>query len=316
MTTWMRLGRLFPRNREGKWPLPVQFLVFVLFEALFIYGKYYISYLVYDPTLYNWALDTFGIMYGDHVLTLLSMLVSAEVCAWHIGLQRYITFGGHTLRRWTILPIALGYLALNLMTWLLGQALLTVDLPLLTDNMMVYTVVHSVLYVGIVVVFCALIHAFRRKEKGRAGLLAAAEIALVLFLTLCTACSGQIQQNMLAEVYAAPASQQVTVTTIGVSEGEGTDDLLTAILSSSGLNPDEVIIVSPENVNPEVVATTDLAGLLSGLAASADPFAAYEEAMKPSNLVGDILMWVQLIPIFFAMKRWLFLPDAPKEAQA
>ena len=121
---------------------------------------------------------------------------------------------------------------------------------------------------------------------------------------------------MLEAAYADPAAHQVTVTTIGVAEGEGTDDLLTAILSNSGLNPDDVVIVSPENVNPEDVATTDLAGLLSGLADSADPFAAYEEAMKPSNLVGDILMWVQLIPIFFGMKRWLFCPDTPKEANA
>lgn len=316
MTIWMKFGRLLPRNQEGKWPLPVQLLVFVLFEALFIYGKYQANYLVYNPTMYNWALDTFGMMHSDHVLTLLSMLISAEVCAWHIGLQRYITFGGQTLRRWTILPIALGYLALNLVIWLLGQLLLTVELPLLTDNMMVYTVIHSVLYVGIVVVFCALVHALRFGNKSRAGALAAAEIALVLLLTLCSACSGQIQQNMLAEVYAAPTSQQVTVTHIGVSEGEITDDLFAAFLSSSGLNPDDVVIVSPENVNPEDVATTDLAGLLSGLAASADPFAAYEEAMKPSNLVGDILMWVQLIPIFFGMKHWLFCPDTPKEANA
>lgn len=304
MTIWMKLGRLLPRNREGKWPLPVQLLVFVLFEALFIYGKYYISYLVYDPTMYNWALDTFGMMYGDHVLTLLSMLVSAEVCAWYIGLQRCITFGGHTPRRWTILPITLGYLALSLITWLLGQALLPMDLPLLTDNMMVYTVVHSVLYVGIVVVFCALIYAFRHKEKNRAGLLTAAEIALVLLLTLCSACSGQIQQEMLEAAYADPAAQQVTVTTFGVSEGEGTDALLNAILSSSGVNAEDVVIVPAEEV-------------LSGLTAATDPFAAYEEAMKPSNLLGDILMWAQLIPIFFAMKRWLFpKEDILKEAAA
>lgn len=308
MTVWMRLGRLIPRNREGKWPLGVQLLVFVLFEALFIYGKYQASYLVYDPTMYNWALDTFGMMHGDHVLTLLSMLISAEVCAWHIGLQRYITFGGNTPRRWTILPITLGYLTLSLVTWLLGQLLLTVELPLPTESVVVYTVLHSVLYAAIVAVFCALIHAFRRNEKARAGLLAAAELSLVLLLTLCSVCSGQIQQNMLMEAYEDPTAQQVTVTTFGVSDTEDADDLLAAILSSSGLNPDDVVIVSPEDVNPVDVATTDLSGLLSAFTASKDPFAAYEEAMKPSNLVGDILMWVQLIPIFFAMKRWLFLP--------
>lgn len=297
-----KLDRLIPRNREGKWPLAVQLLVFVLFEALFIYGKYQAGYLVYAPAMYNWAVDTFGMTHGDHVLTLLSMLVSAEICAWHIGLQRYIPFGGYTPRRWTILPITLGYAALNIAVWLLGQLLLTVDLPLPTENMMVYTVVHSVLYVGIVVVFCAWIHACRRREKGRAGLLAAMELVLVLLLALCSACSGQIQQQMLEAAYADPAAQQVTVTTIGVPEAEGTDALLDAILSNSGLSTEDVVILPAEEA-------------LSGLTAAADPFAAYEEAMRPSTLLGDVLMWVQLIPIFFAMRRWLFpREDIFKEA--
>lgn len=291
MTIWTTLGRLIPRNREDKWPLAVQFLVFLLFEGLFIYGKYAASYQVYDPVMYDWATEVFGAAHCETALTVLSILIAMEVCAWHIGLQRYVTFGGHTPRRWTILPIVLGYGALSLTTWLLSQALLTVELPLLTDNLMVYTVAHSVLYVGIVAVFCALIHAFRSKEKGRAGLLTAAEIALVLLLTLCSACSGQIQQNMLAEVYEESAAQPVTVTTFGVPEDAEADDLLSAILGNSGLDMDDVVIVSPGDVQSAVPA---------------DPFAAYEEAMKPSNLLADVLQWVQLIPIFFAMKRWLF----------
>jgi len=156
MTVWMRLGRLIPRNREGKWPLAVQLLVFVLFEALFIYGKYQASYQAYDPALSNWAIDVFGVEHFDKVLTLLSMLITAEVCAWHIGLQRYITFGGHTPRRWTILPVMLGNFALSIVTWLLSEQLMRLELPLPTENMMVYTVIHSMLYVAIVVVFCAL----------------------------------------------------------------------------------------------------------------------------------------------------------------
>lgn len=303
MTIWMKLKRVLPPNRDNKWPLALQLIVFLLLEALFIYGKYQASYLVYDPAMYSWALDTFGMMHGDNVLTLLSMLISAEVCAWHIGLQRYVTFGGNTPRRWTILPITLGYASLSIVTWLGSQALLRVDLPLVTDNMMVYTIVHSLLYAGIVVVFCALIHAIRRRENIRAGLLAAADAVLVLLLTLCIACSGQIQQEMLEAAYADPASQQVTVTTIGISEGEGTDALLNAILSSSGLGAEDVVVVPAEEA-------------LSGLIAAADPFAAYEEAMKPSDTLGDILMWVQLVPIFLAMSRWLFLPDAQKEGNA
>ena len=304
MTIWMKLGRRLPRNREDKWPLPVQFLVFLLFEALFIYGKYQAGYLLYDSSVYNWALNTFGMVHGDHVLTLLSMLVSAEVCAWHIGLQRYVTFGGQSPRRWTILPITLGYLALSLVGWLLGQVLLTVKLPLLTDNMLVYTAVHSILYAAIVVVFCALMHAFRRGQKSRAGLLTAAEIALVLLLTLCSAAGGQIQQTMLEEAYSDPAPQQVTVTTFGVSEGEEVDELLAALLANSGLDAEDVVVLPAGEA-------------LSSIQAAVDPFAAYEEAMKPADTLANILQWVQLIPIFFAMKRWLFpYDDLPKKVAA
>lgn len=277
--------------------MAVQFLVFVLLEALFIYGKYQANYLVYNSTVYDWASDVFGMVHGDNVVTLLSVFIAAEVCAWHIGLQRFITFGGHTPRRWTILPVALGYLALSLISWLLPSLLVNVTLPLPTENMMVYTVLHSLLYVAIVSVSCALLHAFRRKEQGRAGLLAVAEMVLVLLLVLCSACSGQIQRHILEETYADPAAPQVVVTTIGASEGEGTDELLASILSHSGLDAEDVVIVPAEEA-------------LSGFASATDPFAAYEEAMKPSTLLGDILMWVQLIPIFFAMKRWLFPLDS------
>ncbi|MBE5809804.1 MAG: hypothetical protein E7318_02595 [Clostridiales bacterium] len=304
MTVWMRLGRLIPRNREGKWPLAVQLLVFVLFEALFIYGKYQASYQAYDPALSNWAIDVFGVEHFDKVLTLLSMLITAEVCAWHIGLQRYITFGGHTPRRWTILPVMLGNFALSIVTWLLSEQLMRLELPLPTENMMVYTVIHSMLYVAIVVVFCALVHAFRFGKKSHAGWLAAADGILVLLLTLCIACSGQMQQDMLEEACADPAAQQVTVTTIGVPEGVGEESnaLLDALLAHSGLNAEDVVIVPAGD-------------MLSSMQAATDPFAAYEEAMKPSNLVGDILMWVQLLPIFFAMKRWLFPFDDASSAQ-
>ena len=58
---------------------------------------------------------------------------------------------------------------------------------------------------------------------------------------------------------------------------------------------EDVIIVGPG----ETLSTTMI-----------DPFAAYEEAMAPANRLGDILQWVQLIPIFFAMKRWLFALEA------
>jgi len=113
-----------------------------------------------------------------------------------------------------------------------------------------------------------------------------------------------MQQDMLEEACADPAAQQVTVTTIGVPEGVGEESnaLLDALLAHSGLNAEDVVIVPAGD-------------MLSSMQAATDPFAAYEEAMKPSNLVGDILMWVQLLPIFFAMKRWLFPFDDASSAQ-
>ena len=303
MTIWMRLGRLLPRNREHKWPLPVQFLVFMLFQALFICGTYQASDLLYGLTVYNWALDTFGVLHADNVLTLLSMLICAEVCAWHIGLQRYITFGGHTPRRWTILPITLGYLALHIISWLLPQLLADVTLPRPTDNLIFYTVLHSILYAAIVAVFCALIHALRRKEKPRAGRLAAGTAVLVLLLALCSAWTMQIQGGLFEETYTEPTP--VTVTTFSVSEegaltastseNAATDELLLMLLGYSGIDAEDAVIVGTGEA------------LSSALT---DPFAAYEEAMAPANRLGEILQWVQLIPIFFAMKRWLFALEA------
>lgn len=303
MTIWMRLGRLLPHNREHKWPLPVQFLVFMLFQALFIYGTHQASYFLYDPSVYNWALDTFGVLHANNVLTLLSMLICAEICAWHIGLQRYITFGGHTPRRWTILPITLGYLALHLISWLLPTLLTNVTLPRPTDNLIFYTVLHSILYTALVAVFCALIHALRHMEKSRAGRLAAGTTVLVLLLALCSAWTMQIQGGMFEETYTEPTPMTVTtisvsengVLTTSTSEDAATDELLRMLLGYSGIDAEDAVIVGPGEA------------LSSALT---DPFAAYEEAMAPANRLGEILQWVQLIPIFFAMKRWLFALEA------
>ena len=302
MTIWRTLGKVLTPNREDKWPLPVQFLVFLLFEALFIYGKYAATYALYDSSVYTWVMNVFGDAHAGTVLTLLSTLIAAEVCAWCVGLQRYVTFGGHTPRRWTILPMALGYLALSLLTWLVSTALLTTPLPLPTENPLVYPVLHSLLYVGIVAVFCAGIFHLRRGNKPRVLGLTAAEALLVALLVLCSVWQTQLDQRMLEQAYAQSAGQQTTVTTIGVTEDESINELLSAFLTQNGIDAGNAVIVGPG----EALSVTP-----------ADPFAAYEEAMAPANRLGDILQWVQLIPIFFAMKRWLFpLDDTPKEVAA
>lgn len=294
--------RLSLLHRRARWPLPMMILFFVLLEALFILVKSAVNSLVYAPDMYHWAMETFGMTQGDQMLTLVSILASTAVCAWHIGLQRYVTFSRHTARRWSILPITLGYAALSIVSWLLGPLLVRMELPLPTENLLVYTVAYSILYTAIVTVFCAVIYAFRFSTKKNALLLMTADAALVLLLMLNTACSGQVQQSMLDAAYANPAAHQVTVTTIGIPENEDSEGLLNAVLSHSGLSTEEVVIVPAE----EALSTL-----------RNNPFTDYEEAMAPSNLLGDILLWIQLIPVFFAMKRWLFpLNDIPKEAAA
>lgn len=301
MTIWMTLGRLFPCNREGKWPLAVQFLVFLLFEALFIWGVAQASALASDPTMSNWAMDVFGIEHFDKFLTFLSTLITAEVCAWRIGLQRYITFGGHTPRRWTILPITLGYLALSLIIWLGSRALLTVELPLPTDNMMVYTVLHNLLYAGIVVVFCAGIFYLRKGEKSHVLRLAAAEIVLILLLVLCTACDGQIRKNMLNDYF-----EPVDVIEQVKEEHLEYNIPIDVTGQVKAEYPEYSIPESATSGYAYIIELNPNATWEAGTPIIAD---IYEEAMKPSDTLGTILMWVQLIPIFFAMKRWLFVRE-------
>lgn len=93
---------------------------------------------------------------------------------------------------------------------------------------------------------------------------------------------------MMDEVFTASQEQPAVVTTFGdVAEITGED--LSALLAASGLEG-KVTIVSPD-------AWTEV---------PADPFADYEAALEPVNRLSDVLMWAMRIPLFFAMKRWLF----------
>lgn len=277
MSIWMKLGRLLPRNREGKWPLPVQLAVFVLIEALFIWGLNESTMLIYgantgaDPTL--WVL-----------------LAGTVLCLVRMALHWAVPFGEWAQKRWMVLPWTLGYGALNVLMSVLPQALAG-RLPLPTESLMAYTVAHWLLYAGLACVFCALLNSLRVGDKLRAGRLTAVGVLLAGLLILCSACSWQVEENLGNEALMAAQEQPVVVTTFGDAM-EITGDELAAMLESSGVEG-RVVIVNPD-------MTTE---------APADPFTDYEAAMQLVNRLSSVLMWAMRIPLFFAMKRWLFAKE-------
>lgn len=274
MRFWMKLGRLLPRNREGRWPLPVQLLVFLLIEVLFVCGMNEITLMVYSVSVGGTA-------------AALVLAAGVVLCLARMALHWAFPFGEGAQLRWTALPWTLGYGVLSALGLLLPPVLAG-KLPLPTESLMVYTVLHWLLYAALACVFCWQLMCLRTGEKTRAILLTAAEVLLAGLLILCSACSCQVENAMMDEVFAASQEQPAVVTTFGdVTEITGED--LSALLAASGLEG-KVTIVSPD-------AWTEV---------PADPFAAYEAALEPVNRLSDVLMWVMRIPLFFAMKGWLF----------
>lgn len=274
MNIWMRLGSLLPRNREGRWPLPVQLLVFLLIEVLFVCGMNEITLMVYTVSVGGTA-------------AALSLAAGVVLCLGRMALHWAFPFGEGAQLRWTALPWTLGYGVLSALGILLPPVLAG-KLPLPTDSLVVYTILHWLLYAALACVFCWQLMCLRTGEKARTILLTAAEVLLAGLMILCNACSCQVENAMMDEVFAASQEQPAVVTTFGdVTEITGED--LSALLAASGLEG-KVTFVNPD-------AWTEV---------PADPFAAYEAALEPVNLLSDVLMWVMRIPLFFAMKGWLF----------
>ncbi|MBQ7848746.1 MAG: hypothetical protein IJ343_03390 [Clostridia bacterium] len=274
MNIWMRLGRLLPRNREGRWPLPVQLLVFLLIEVLFVCGLNEITLMVYSVSVGGTA-------------AALTLAAGVVLCLARMALHWAFPFGEGAQLRWTALPWTLGYGVLSALGLLLPPVLAG-KLPLPTESLMVYTILHWLLYTALACVFCWQLMCLRTGEKTRAILLTAAEVLLAGLLILCSACSCQVENAMMDEVFMASKYQPAVVTTFGdVTEITGED--LSALLAASGLEG-KVTIVSPD-------AWTEV---------PADPFAAYEAARQPADRLSDVLMWVMRIPLFLCMKGWLF----------
>lgn len=309
MNIWMTLGGLLPCNKDGKWPLPVQFLAFLLFEALYIWAVDATSALVYGSSVSMWAMQTFGESASVHVLMVISSLIVMELCAWRIGLQRVIPFGGHTPRRWSILPMTLGNLALNLAAYGLSMWMAWAKLPLLTEDLLVYTAVNWALNIAVMAAFCALIY-HARGGRWRAALPLAAALAVMIGLqSYGSAASMQIQDAMLNEAIDNAGPPQVTA----FSYGEMPEELQGFF---AGLEQEGVTIIDVKDAQ----SMEDVNILLPGDDRSADPFedpfAAYEAFMAPSDRLARVLLWLQPIPIFFIMKRWLFDRPAAEESCA
>lgn len=287
MNMWKNANRLLPSNREGKWPLPVQLGAFALIEVLFVWTSGQLTEMVYASPLSSWILGDGTEPLRQVLPVLLTTLLWTWLCAWRIGLQRDVTFGGGVPSRWTVIPWAMGAGALNLLASLLPLALADV-LPRLTDSLMVCTALRWVAYAALACLSCLLLKRLREGERARAVLPGAAVAALAVLLILCSVWAWQAENTLLQEAVMAAETQPAVVRTFG-SVTEITEDELSALLAASGLEGRVTVATPGMSLEPP-----------------ADPFAGLEAVTQSAARLSDGMMWAMRIPLFFAMKNWLF----------
>lgn len=230
----------------------------------------------YVANLLVYSADMGGTM-GNTALSILAMTGVTALC---MELQRVVTFGGAEPQKWTVLPLAAGAFALSVVGAAGGYALANVPLPLLTESQAVYDALYSVLYVLIVAAFCALIYHLRRRKSGgwtRVVLLAAAMVVLAGGLVWVNASSSQAMLGQLM------AQEQAEIP-IMIDFGE-----------------------LPEGIEIMPVGDTDGMIVLTGT---------LEQPGQEEPQVGAsaLLYLLRSIPIFFAMKRWVFPRRTDEEA--
>ncbi len=297
MNLWISLGRILPWNRENKWPLWAQLMAFALFELLFIWAVEAATALVYLGPVMRWADRTFGASSGM-ALNLLCGLLGAELCAWRMGLHRVVPFGANQPRRWTVLPVALWYLAFQACAVLLSYGFSLMALPLWTVNPFLGPVVHCGLYLLSLIAMAAMVAAFREKRLSRACALLLAQILLITGLSLMSAMESRAQfQQMMQEA-------QPPIAMVVVPEGAEENEELLAILGKlEGVTPDSVIIVNdPAELYGLSAKPFDDPAELDVLFAHPEEDAAADPAM----LFATVLQYLQIIPTFFILKRWIF----------
>lgn len=294
MTIWQWLGRILPWNRENKWPMWAEMAAFIGIEALFVLAAPAVMNIAYADGVYLWAQSRFG-QHASLAMSLLAALCGAELCAWRMGLHRVVPFGGNQLRRWTILPVTLWYLAMQAGGALVSERLMSIELPVLTENLYVYPVLHASLYLLCLAAMAAMVAAMRARQTGRAVGLLGLQMLLMAMLFLQSAMYGQLQVRLSMPEMAADAPQTATVYMIGNEE-----DLPAEL---QGLFDGDVVRVDDFDEIPDLMFPEN------------DAFTAYEETMAPVWRFGDILGWVQIIPTYFIMKKWLFPAKRREEAE-
>lgn len=280
MMNWIRA---IPVNRENRWPLPVQLAVFALIEALMIAGMYLATDLVYQTI----GAEMLSMPFGWAGISVLLVLLPAGVVALCTELQRCVTFGGTASRKWTVLPLTAGFLALSLAVLMAEQALMTVWLPVFTESLAVYEVLYPALYVAVTAAFCAMMDRLRSGNRASAALLAAAAVVLAVAMIYTNLCASQLQFDQMMQSMPVGGVSGPTVTFHG-----DIAELPEGVTVIPGL---------PEGWEgtAEVVPDWNLSGMMTEA----------PEPVPAGSALGTWLMWLRIIPLFFVMRRWLYRAD-------
>lgn len=298
------LGSILPRNREGKWPVWLQLMVFLMIEAVLALLVQACSILVYSEEV------TRLLNAGWLASAMLQLLVAAALRALFAELQRVVTFGGQVKPRCSTLPWTAMYCVSTLGIMLLSRALWSAELPAAAP------IVHSLLGVALEVLLhgalAGMVFILCRngaEGRGRAGLLLAAQAALVLAMAVNSACSAQADLNQLFGEDGVPQVTAPQIVVYTPEEGVEAFDF--------GTGGVEVRVISTgEDAAIDVEALLGLTGEDGAYAMpvmdGTDPYEEYlarQEQMLPLNIA---LYLLQTAGIFCVLRRWMFLRE-PEE---
>ncbi len=306
MTIRQRLERLLPRNRETGWPVWVQLPVFLLIELLFYLSVTAVQTQLYSGGVPRWADDAFGMQHSMAMLEGVAMLCATVLCAVRMGLHRAVPFGSHEPRRWTILPVTLWYGGVHFLTTLLVRVLPQEIIPVLTDDLLVYPVVHAGLLLLSFLTLAVMVRSLRRGNGRKARLLLAAQLAIVLAMGVLNVSNMQVQDRLLFGSLGQPDGPTAVITEpVIITAGDMPEDVADFF---SGLSEDPEAFLR--------FVTGEDAGD-GGAVFSTPDMAAYEKAMAPVNALSDVLCAAQAVLMFFIMKKWLFpVPEPVDETGA
>ncbi len=284
-----RIGRFLPRNSEGKWPLWLQLLVFLAIQTVFDRAMYCVPGPIAELTQSpfgpfanvspNWQ------MFWN---TALGLLVCGAIQAWQAGFHRVIPFGAQHLRRWTILPLTLWYLAVNLLGALVSLLPLG-ELPPLTQNHTLFAVIYSCLFLGAYGAMAVMVDAMRTRRPGRAWGMVAVQIVLLTVMLLSSQADMQLTMRETFPAQGEPTTVYVYAPESGGESTEMMDAMLGIIARDTGMVVGDTVVVT----DPSQIFSQD------------DGF---EKQAEASNRLSMLLNFLMAIPMFFILRRWIFPP--------